>query len=443
MTALRASLGVIVLSVAVGFEATAEAQQAVATYTLQEAQRLALGNYQTIQTAQEQVGQARLLRRQATGAVLPTVTVNTVGTRNFFTGAFDFGGRRVEVLPAFDYNLSLSITQPIYAGLRDLKTREQADLNIGVTGRGLQATMQDALLETTRAYYQVLSARENVAISTRAAEVARETLRVANVLVRAGEEPETSALRARVATSEAQRELLEAKNAETLALQQLAILIGADTEFDVVRPAPVAHAVEPLDDLIGEAWSTRAELRSLDLQRRIAELEVEKQRGQYQPVLRAEGTYVKRRASFPSDQLSSVSVNATWTIFEGGRIAADVATARSRLRQVELQRDLLRRQVEQQVRAAYLAIETLSASLDLVTAQAEFARRNATSTDRAFRVGEATDLDLLTANQAVTRAERQLSVTGYMLEVARHELGRATGRFAAELMPVASGGEQQ
>lgn len=443
MTRVRVSFAAIALVPAMLLDTAAQAQGPLATYTLQEAQRLALGNYQTIQTAQEQVDQARLLRRQATSAVLPTVTLNTVGTRNFVTGAFELGGRRVVVLPGFDYSLAVSVTQPIYAGLRDLKAREQADLNIDVSGRDLQATTQDAVLDTTRAYYQVLSAVENVAISTRAASVAEETLRVATVLVLAGEEPETSVLRARVATSEALRELLEAKNAETLARQQLAILVGVDGEFDVIRPAPLTASPESLDELIAVAWRTRAELRALDLQRRIAELEVDKQRGQYQPVVRAEASYVKRRAGFPSDQLSSVSVNATWTVFEGGRIAADVSTARSRLRQVDQRRELMRRQVEQQVRAAYLGIETLAASLDLVTAQREFARRNAESTDRAFRVGEATDLDLLTANQAVTRAERQLAVTGYLLEVARHELERATGRFAAELMPVAiSGGEQ-
>lgn len=413
---------------------TAAAQDVRPTFTLQEAQRLALGNYQLIESAREQVEQARLIRRQATSAVLPTVAVSTVGTRNFVTGAFEFGGRRIDVLPGFDYNVAVSVSQPIYAGLRDLKARQQADLGIDAAARGLESTAQDALLEATGAYYQVLSARENVEISRRAVAVTEETLRVANVLFRAGEAVETAVLRARVASSEARRELLQAENAETLARQQLAILLGVTDAFEIAPPGPLAPAGESLESLIATALSTRAEVQAVDVQRRIAELEVEKRRGQHLPMVRAEGTYLKRKSGFPSDQLSSVSVNATWTVFEGGRISTEIATARSQLRQIDERRELLRREVAQQVRAAYLNIQTLSASLDIVNGQVEFARRNAESTDRAYRVGEATDLDVLEANQVLTRSERQVSVTRYTLEVARHELARATGRFAEDVI---------
>ena len=437
---LRATMATILIFL-VASAAMAQAPQP--TLTLQEAQRLALGNYQTIAGAREQVEQARLLRRQATSAVLPTVTVRAGGTSNFVTGSFEFGGRRINVLPGFDYTTSVTVSQPLYAGLRDLKARQQADLGIDVAGRGLQTTAQDALLETTRAYYRVLSAHEDVEISTRAVAVAEETLRVANVLVRAGEEPETSVLRARVATSEAQRELLTAQNAETLARQRLAIFVGADTFFNVSRPPPLASSGEPVEALVATALQARADLRGLELQHRIAELQIERQRGQYHPVISAEGSYLKRRAGFPSDQLSSVSVNATWTVFQGGRVSADVATARSQLKQVTEQRDLLRQLIAEDVRAAYLNIQTLSANLDLVTTQVEFARRNAESTDRAYRVGEATDLDVLQSNQALTRSEREASMTAYLLDVARHELRHATGQYAQDIIPATvSGGTQ-
>ena len=443
MTQVQRRIATTVAALATLAPSAAMAQDARPAFTLQEAQRLALDNYQTIQSAREQVEQARLLRRQATSAVLPTVTVRTGSTSNFVTGSFEFGGRRIDVLPGFDYTAAVTVSQPLYAGLRNLKARQQADLNIDVAGRGFQTTAQDALLETTRAYFRVLSAQENVEISKRAVAVAEETLRVANALVRAGEEPETSVLRARVATSEAQRELLTAQNAETLARQRLATFIGTDMFLNVSRPAPIASSGEPVEALIATALQTRADLRALDLQHRIAELQIERQRGQYHPVVSAEGTYLKRRSGFPSDQLSSVSVNATWTVFQGGRVSADVATARSQLRQVTEQRDLLRRLVEEDVRAAFLNIQTLSANLDLVTAQVEFARRTAESTDRAYRVGEATDLDVLQSNQALTRSEREASLTAYLLEVAHHELRHATGQFAQDIIPTTvSGGTQ-
>ncbi|MBI2833561.1 MAG: TolC family protein [Acidobacteria bacterium] len=408
--------------------------QAPRTFTLEEIQRLALGNYQTVETAREAVEQARLARRQATSAVLPTVAVTGVTTRNLVTGAFEFGGRRIEVLPGFDYNIALAFSQPIFAGLRDIKTRRQADLGIDVAHRSLVSTAQDAALEATRGYYEVLSAQENVEISRRALTVTDETLRVAESLYRAGEAVETAVLRARVANSEARRELLQAENHLMLARQQLTLLTGTDEAFAVTRPPKAPVADRSLEALIEAGLERRAELQALERQRGIAALEIEKRRGQHLHIVRAEGTYLKRRSNFPSDQFASLAVNATWTLFDGGRTAAEVATARSQLRQLDERRELLRNQTAQQIRAAYLNVQTLAASVDMLTAQIEFARKNADSTARAYRVGEATDWDVLEATQTLTRSERQLSVTAYTLDVGRYELQRAVGEFAIDLV---------
>ncbi|MBI1875554.1 MAG: TolC family protein [Acidobacteria bacterium] len=401
--------------------------------TLAQARRLALTRYETVQAAREQVDQARLLRQQASSAVLPHAEITSLTTRNFITTAFQFGDRRIDVLPGFDYNIALTISQPIFAGLRDRKVRDQANLGIDVAGRQLELTAQDAALEATRAYYQLLSAEENVEISRRAVAVAEETLRVADSLYRAGEAVETAVLRARVAGSEARRELLQAENGRTLAQQGLSLLIGATDAFIVARPPRPTEDGQPLEALVAIGVKSRADMKALNLQHQVAELEIEKRRGQHFPVISAEGSYVRRRASFPSNQLSSVQVRATWTLFDGGRTGIDVAAARSQLRQIDDRRELLRKQIEQQIRAAYLTIDTLGASADMLTAQVEFARKNAESTARAYRAGEATDLDVMEANQVLTRSERQLSVTAFSLDVARYELQRAVGTLPAEI----------
>jgi outer membrane protein TolC len=119
-----------------------------------------------------------------------------------------------------------------------------------------------------------------------------------------------------------------------------------------------------------------------------------------------------------------------------------VAGAKSQLREIELQRDLLRKRVEQQIRSAYLDIETQAASVDMLEMQVEFARKNADSTQQAFRVGEATDLDILASNETLTRSERQLALATYQLELAIYELERAVGTFARDTISAALGGDK-
>jgi outer membrane protein len=408
--------------------------------TLEAVQRLALARYERIDEARERIAQARLLRRQATAAVLPTVASTSVVTRNFITEAFNFGGRTIEVLPPADYTVALTVSQPLYAGLRDQKARRQADLGIELARERFEATSEDVVLEATRAFYRVLAAEENVAISRRALEVAEESLRTAEALVRAGEAVDTSVLRARVAVMQARRELVQAENSRTLARQELALLTGVEGDFGLLRPPRLAATGLSLDELVRRGLAQRAELQALALEQRIAELELEKRRGQYLPVVRAEGSYIRRRSPFPSPVLSSVAVTATWTLFDGGRTGAEIAAAHSQLRELAARRELLEKQTAQQIRAAYLQVETLAASVDLLEAEVAFARRSAEATRHLYRVGEATDLDLLEANATLTRSERQLALTSYQLDLARYELERAVGGLAADLVRAADAG---
>jgi outer membrane protein len=418
---------------------TVAAQPVLQTITLQEAHRMSMVNYPLIGASQEQVEQARQIRREARSLLLPLVSTQAVFTRNLVSAELEFEGVKLRVLPANDYNLSLVFSQPIFSGQRILTAKKQADIGVDVAGKLYETTAQDSLLEVTQAYYLVLAIQENIDITRRSVEVTAETLRTAESLFRAGESVETAVLRARVAHTDAQRELLEAQNNLKIAKEQLSVLTGIQGDFEVVRPERPQQPSASIDELVEMGFLNRPELQGLDLQEEIANLQIKRQWGQYIPNIRLNGTVIKRRSNFPSDTLGSLAINADWALFDGFRRASQVAAARSQLREVKLQRDLLHDRVEQQVRTAYLNIDTQTASVDMLEMQVAFARRNAESTQRAFRVGEATDLDILASNETLTRSERQLALATYQLELAIYELERAIGTFARDVIPAVSG----
>jgi len=411
------------------------AAQAARTYTLDEVQQLAVGYYQAVGIARAQTTQAREFERQVFAARLPSVTTQGLITKNIITGSFTFNDITIDILPAVDYTLSVAAVQPIFTGFRLEKGQRQAELAIDAAVTGLGITVQDTVLAATRAYYGVLAAQDNVEISSRAVAVAQETLRTAESLYKAGEAVETSALRARVAESEARRELLVAQNTVVLARQRLMLFIGVSGDFEVTRPPTTRPADTPVEDLVREGLAKRPELKALALQRQIASLEIERRRGEWFPTIQLEAVYQKRKATFPSSQLASVAVDAVWPLFDGGRRGAAIAGAQAVLRQSQLQEDLVRRQTEEQIRAAYIAVQTFRASVDILRTQTEVARRNADETGRAYKVGEATDLDVLQSNNALTQSERQLALTSYQFEIAICELQRVVGTFAADLVP--------
>ncbi|MBE3096662.1 MAG: TolC family protein, partial [Planctomycetes bacterium] len=382
---IRLTHGRMLLLVAFAAGLRPAAAQDVKTYTLDEVQRLAAGYYQAVGIARAQAEQARLGERMAYSARLPMITSQGVLTRNVVTGSLTFNDIKIDILPAFDYTVTLAAVQPLYAGHRLRTGQRQAELAVAAATTGLGITVQDTVLAATKAFYGVLGAQENVEISRRAVTLAQQTLRTADSLFRAGDAVETSVLRAQVAENETKRELLLAENTLVLARQQLMLFTGVTGEFQVARP-PAARAVDtPVDDLVAQGLAARPELKALALQRQIAGLEIEKRRGEWLPTIQAEAVYQKRKATFPSSQLASVAVNAVWPVFDGGRRGAAVASARSALKETELQEELVRRQTAEQIRAAHVAMQMLGASVDLLRIQVELARRNADETGKAYK----------------------------------------------------------
>ena len=418
------------------------ALQAQPTLSLQEVQQLAAKNYEAVQLAKSGVEQAQLLKKQAFSAVLPNVNVVGTYTRNLISAEFNFGGQTIRVLPANDYNFGFNFSQPIYAGLRELRALRQTEANIEAAGVSLGLSVQDTVLAATRGYYRVIGAAEYVAISKRAVELTRATLRTSESLFRAGETVETAVLRSRVAVSNAERQLLDAENGLVLAREQLRIFLGIEGPFEVTRPQPPSPLPGALDDLIKEGLAGRAELRALELQRRIAELEIDKRKGAYMPTVKADGSVTQRRATFPSQRIGSVAINASWNVFNGFRTGAEVASAEATLHETDLRRDLLRKQLENEIRSTFLRSQTFRANVDTLTQQVDVARRNADETGRAYKVGEATDLDILTANELLSRSERDLLEAIFSYEIATYELQRAVGTFAADLVAQAAPGGQ-
>lgn len=420
---------------------TATAQPSPAL-TIEESHRMAMKNYQVIGASGEHIEQARQIRREAGSLLLPTLITQIAATHNAVSAEFEFDGQRIKILPAYDYNLAFLVSQPVFSGMRNIKAKRQAEMGVDIAAKSYEVTAQDSLLQVTRTYYLALAIQENIDITQRSVEVNTETLRTAQSLFRAGESVVTAVLRAEVALTDSKRELLEARNNFVIAKENLALLTGFQGDFQIVRPAKPQRPDASLEELVQTGFGNRSELQAIGIQSEIADLQVQRQRGQYLPDIRLEGTVVRRRAEFPSNTLGSVSINANWTLFDGFRRSAQVAEARSQLREVELRRALLQRQVELQVRTAYLDIETQTASVDMLEEQVEFARINAESTQRAFRVGEATDLDILASNETLIRSERQLALATYQLELAIYELERATGTFARETISDFSGGEK-
>jgi protease secretion system outer membrane protein len=114
-------------------------------------------------------------------------------------------------------------------------------------------------------------------------------------------------------------------------------------------------------------------------------------------------------------------------IFEGGRMKAEVAEARSRQRQSELSTELLKRTIQNEVAEAYLNYQTLSTVLETTKTQFDYARRNFDTVEGLFSEGLLPSLSVIDAQQALFLSERELVTASIEQQLAVLRLQRSIG----------------
>jgi hypothetical protein len=102
--------------------ASAEDRGSRLSLSYDEALRRALAANPAVSRARAEVGFADAQRRTALSFVMPRVQATGGLIRNCTEVAFGLGGSQRVILPENDWNLRVTLTQPIFAGLRDLRT---------------------------------------------------------------------------------------------------------------------------------------------------------------------------------------------------------------------------------------------------------------------------------------------------------------------------------
>ena len=337
-----------------------------------------------------------------------------------------------------NYRARLDLQWPIYTGGRLQALERAARAEAGAAGEELDAARADLRLEVTRAFWAVVTARESVRVLEEA--LVRVDAQLSDVRSRfdAGFLPPNDVSSVEAQRARQQMLLIEARNQAAGAEADLARLIGspADTPLELggqLESPP--ETAPPVESLVAEARQARAERTALELRVQAALDRVEAARAGRRPSVSVVSGYDYARPNariFPRrDEWQDswdVGVNMRWSLWDGGRTAADAAEASAA---ATAARERLADFDEK------LALEVRQRRLDLSSAHAQIAAaaegvRSAAEGRRVvqerFAAGVATSTELLDAQVALLQAEldRTRALAGARLSLARLE--RALGR---------------
>jgi outer membrane protein TolC len=411
-----------------------------------------------------QIEQAEAAVRQAEGKRLPQVNLSLTATRsNDALNAFgmklgqrgatfnDFGAGEFTgpgALGVTPYNLNhpdavnnfntrIELLVPVYNGGMVQSYVDTAKAYVRAAQSGDQVARQQLAKHVLMAYQGVHAARAYIKLAEEGRAAAEEYVRISDKLHKQGMVVKSDVLQAKVNLEEIKLKLVEAKNAEAMALNQLALLMGKSLD----EPLDVGAAVTPgllpgsAADLRAQALNEHAGLLALRNQLEGAGAQVGAARAgkkpQFNVMLRQDWNDKNLGLDASSYTVAGV---LSWSAFDGGvnnaaidRAAAQRAELVAKLRQAE---EGVGYQVTEARRKALEAEEKIGAR----AAGLEQAQEAQRLVKKRYENGMATLIELLGAQAQLDKSNADLVAARYELAVNRAELKRVVGVLAAETL---------
>jgi outer membrane protein TolC len=248
---------------------------------------------------------------------------------------------------------------------------------------------------------------------------------------RAGTAAAIDVLRAHVELQQQQQQLIAQENQVAKDKLALGRVIGLPNgqQFVIADTEPYGPlaAMTP-DQARRTAYDQRADFQSAKAFVRAAENSVSAARGERYPNLGVTADYGAVGSTLDSSHGTfTFQVAAKFNIFDGGRISGDVTEARATLKRRQDELADLASQIDYQVRAALLDIQSAADQVAVATSNLDLANQTLTQAQDRFASGVADTIEVVQAQGSVAVASDNLIAALYTHNLSKVELARALG----------------
>jgi len=238
-----------------------------------------------------------------------------------------------------NYRARLDLQWPIYTGGRDDALERAARAEAAAVSAEVAVARADLQLEVARAFWAVVTARAAATVLEQG--VARAQAHVADARERfnAGLVPPNEIASAEAQAARARMLLIEARNQRDVSVADLSRLVGTDPGQPIEPAAALDAATGPSaqsQTLLDEARGARGERRAIERRIEAADEQLAATAASRRPMVAVAAGFDYARPNpriFPRvdawKESWDVGVNVGWTLWDGGRSAADIAASAS------------------------------------------------------------------------------------------------------------------
>lgn len=402
---------------------------------------IALDSSPTVKVADLEVKRTEYARRETTGGLLPTIDFQAAYQRSIElqTIRMNMGGQSQSLKMGSDntWNLGFNAQMPLVAPTL-WKAISISKEQILASLESARQSRLDLVHQINQAYYSLLLAIASKDVILQNYDRARLNADIYEKQFQAGTASEYDVLRSSVQVTNIEPELLQADISVRQCKLSLVVLMGIDYDFEFT---PDVTLEEMQQEMYGYPLgadtdlSGNSSLRSLDIQARIAEKNVDLKKFAWIPTLGASfnlnwmslsnGNALRNLDFSP---YSTVGLALSVPIFSGGTKYYGLKQAQVQVKEVALQRENLLNSLSMQRDLALDNIDREVRQIESSAAGMKSAEKAYDIMQKSFEIGAASFLDLRDSELAHTTARLSYLQCIYNYLVSVSELDLLLGR---------------
>lgn len=404
---------------------------------LREAYEAAIANDAQVRASRAGAQAVRERIPQARSQLMPNVALNVGRNYNDLTstGANQLGQPVTNQTHYYSGSQTLTVKQPLYRPFQIALLR-QAEAQVQDADATLERDEQSLVVRVGEAYFDALLAEDQVRLIGAQKSTYITQLDAARKVFAAGSGTRTDVDEAQARLDLTIAQELEAKQNQEYTRHRIEVLTGQPvsvlspldvSRFDARPPAP-----STVDAWISRAETSSPELQSLRAQLETARQEIEKAKAGHMPTLDAVAQWSRTN----SDNVTSVNnrydnkvigLQLSVPIFSGGYVSSTVRQAvASEQRAIEML-EATRRDLGVRVHREFRSVTEGVLRIAALEQAVRSAEQAVESNRRSFQAGIRTTLDVLNSEQQKTLALRDLAQARYLYLVSRMRLQTLAG----------------
>ena len=405
--------------------------------TLKDAIQIALSENPTIKVADQEIQLKKEANREVVWNLIPEVSLVGSFNHTIEKQSFAIMGQVMRVGTMNNASGGITASLPVFApALYQSMKLTKKDVELAM--EKARSSRLDMVNQVTKAFYQLLLAQDSYEVLKKSYKQSEDNFNVVDAKYQQGKVSEYDKISAEVQMRSLKPTLVSAGNGVNLAMLQLKVLMGMDSNIQVAvagnlkdyEMAMFSRQAQPQPDNIVGGNTT---LRQLDLNQDMLERNLKLKKTNFMPNLALSFQFMYTSMSenwkvfdYTWTPYSTLGLSLSIPLFKGGNFS-QVKQAKLQLKQLDQTRINSERQLKMQAQS-YL--DNMAASTEQVVSNKEAvnqAEKGRSIAEKRYEVGRGTILELNSSEVALTQAQLTYNQSIYDYLVAKADLDLVMG----------------